>query len=100
MPIFCSKLSSLSPTVTSSVDERIELVSRANTLVDNKKETTPNNKQTMQKLFEEVDNLEPVIFGNKDLNIEKNSKSTIIIAFILLASLIFNIMNFIQILNK
>ena len=36
----------------------------------------------------------------KDLNIEKNSKSTIIIAFILLASLIFNIMNFIQILNK
>ena len=33
-------------------------------------ETTPNNKQTMQKLFEEVDNLEPVIFGNKDLNIE------------------------------
>ena len=36
----------------------------------------------------------------KDLNIEKNSKSTIIIEFILLASLIFNIMNFIQILNK
>lgn len=36
----------------------------------------------------------------KDLNIEKNSKSTVIIAFILLASLIFNIMNFIQILNK
>ena len=36
----------------------------------------------------------------KDLNIEKNSKSTIIIAIILLASLIFNIMNFIQILNK
>ena len=36
----------------------------------------------------------------KDLYIEKNSKSTIIIAFILLASLIFNIMNFIQILNK
>ena len=36
----------------------------------------------------------------KDLNIERNSKSTIIIAFILLASLIFNIMNFIQILNK
>ena len=36
----------------------------------------------------------------KDLNIEKNSKSTIIIAFILLASLIFNIMNFIQKLNK
>ena len=36
----------------------------------------------------------------KDLNIEKNRKSTIIIAFILLASLIFNIMNFIQILNK
>ncbi len=36
-------------------------------------ETTPNNKQTMQKLFEEVDNLEPVIFGNKDLNIENSN---------------------------
>ena len=37
MPIFCSKLSSLSPTVTSSNDERIELVSRAKTLEDIKK---------------------------------------------------------------
>lgn len=36
-------------------------------------ETTPNNKVTMQKLFEQVDNLEPVIFGNKDLNIENSN---------------------------
>ena len=27
----------------------------------------------MQKLFEQVDNLEPVIFGNKDLNIENSN---------------------------
>lgn len=36
----------------------------------------------------------------KDLNIEKNRRSTIAIAVILVASLIFNVMNFIQILNK
>lgn len=36
----------------------------------------------------------------KDLNIEKNSKVTIILAIILVSSLVFNIMNFIQLANK
>ena len=36
----------------------------------------------------------------KDLNIEKNRKSTIIIAIILVASLIFNVLNFIALMKK
>lgn len=57
-----------------------------------------NEVLELDSLYLSTKNKHDVLY--KDLNIEKNSKSTIIIAFILLASLIFNIMNFIQILNK
>ena len=57
-----------------------------------------NEVLELDSLYLSTKNKYDVLYN--DLNIEKNSKSTIIIAFILLASLIFNIMNFIQILNK
>ena len=44
LPIFCNRLASLSPSLTSSVDERIEFVSRANIFAEIKIETIPNNK--------------------------------------------------------
>lgn len=51
----------------------------------------------LEKLYNEVKNKYDVLY--KELNIEKNRKSTILIAVILTISLIFNILNFI-VLNK
>lgn len=47
----------------------------------------------LEKLYVEVKNKYDVLY--KDLNIEKNRKSTIILSIILVASLLFNILNFI-----
>lgn len=47
----------------------------------------------LEKLYNEVKNKYDILY--KDLNIERNRKSTILIAIILAASLIFNILNFI-----
>ncbi len=47
----------------------------------------------LEILYEGVKNKYDILY--KDLNIEKNRKSTIIIAIILVASLIFNILNFV-----
>lgn len=47
----------------------------------------------LEKLYEEVKNKYDILY--KDLNIEKNRKVTIIIGIILVASLIFNILNFV-----
>ncbi len=52
----------------------------------------------MEQLYGEVKNKYDVLY--KELNIEKNRRSTIIIAIILVASLIFNILNFIVLSNK
>ncbi len=52
----------------------------------------------LEKLYEEVKNKYDVLY--KELNIEKNKKATIIIAIILVASLIFNILNFIALMQK
>ena len=51
----------------------------------------------LEKLYNEVKNKYDILY--KELNIEKNRKSTILIAVILTISLIFNILNFI-VLNK
>lgn len=47
----------------------------------------------LDKLYNEVKNKYDVLY--KELNIEKNAKSTTIIALILVASLVFNVLNFI-----
>lgn len=52
----------------------------------------------LDKLYNEVKNKYDVLY--KELNIEKNSKSTIIIALILVISLIFNVLNFITLIKK
>ena len=52
----------------------------------------------MEKLYSEVKSKYDVLY--KELNIEKNRRSTIIIAVILVASLIFNILNFIVLSNQ
>ena len=52
----------------------------------------------MEKLYSEVKSKYDVLY--KELNIEKNRRSTIIIAVILVVSLIFNILNFIVLSNQ
>lgn len=52
----------------------------------------------LEKLYNEVKNKYDVLY--KELNIEKNRKSTIVIAVILVTSLIFNILNFIALTNS
>ena len=52
----------------------------------------------LEKLYVEVKNKYDLLY--KELNIEKNRKSTIIISLILIASLIFNVLNFIAIMKK
>lgn len=52
----------------------------------------------MEKLYGKVKTKYDILY--KDLNIEKNRKSTIIIATVLVASLIFNILNFIVLLKQ
>lgn len=52
----------------------------------------------LEKLYSEVKNRYDILY--KELNIEKNKKSTIIIALILVISLIFNILNFIVLYKK
>ncbi len=52
----------------------------------------------LEKLYEEVKGKYDVLY--KELNIEKNKKATIIIAIILVASLVFNILNFIALMRK
>ncbi|MCI8411906.1 MAG: hypothetical protein HFJ40_05700 [Clostridia bacterium] len=52
----------------------------------------------LEKLYSEVKNRYDILY--KELNIEKNKKSTIIIALILVISLIFNILNFIVLAKK
>ena len=52
----------------------------------------------LEKLYNEVKNKYDVLY--KELNIEKNRKSTIMIAVILVISLIFNILNFIALTNS
>ena len=52
----------------------------------------------MEKLYSEVKSKYDVLY--KELNIEKNRRSTIIIAVILVVSLIFNILNFIVMSNQ
>ena len=52
-----------------------------------------------EKLFAEVKNKYDILY--KDLNIEKNKFATIAISVVLVASLIFNILNFIMLgINK
>ena len=48
-------------------------------------------------MYEETKNKYDILY--KELNIEKNRKSTIIIAIILVASLIFNVLNFIVLIG-
>lgn len=57
-----------------------------------------NEVLELDKLYSSTKNKYDILY--KDLNIEKNSKVTIILAIILVSSLVFNIMNFIQITNK
>ena len=52
----------------------------------------------IEKLYEEVKAKYDILY--KELNIEKNKKATIIIAIILVASLIFNILNFLALMKK
>ena len=52
----------------------------------------------LENLYMETKNKYDVLY--KDLNIEKNKKSTIIIAIILITSLIFNVLNFIYLIKK
>ena len=52
----------------------------------------------IEKLYAKVKTKYDILY--KDLNIEKNRKSTIIIATVLVASLIFNILNFIVLLKQ
>ena len=51
----------------------------------------------LEKMYEETKNKYDILY--KELNIEKNRKSTIIIAIILVASLIFNVLNFIVLIG-
>ena len=52
----------------------------------------------LEKLYGEVKNKYDVLY--KDLNIEKNKTATILIAVILVASLLFNILNFIILMKQ
>lgn len=52
----------------------------------------------LDKLYIEVKNKYDILY--KELNIEKNRKSTIVIAIVLVASLIFNILNFIALMQR
>ena len=52
----------------------------------------------LEKLYGEVKNKYDVLY--KDLNIEKNKTATILIAVILVASLLFNILNFITLMRQ
>ena len=52
----------------------------------------------LEKLYGEVKNKYDVLY--KDLNIEKNKTATILIAVILVASLLFNILNFITLMKQ
>lgn len=52
----------------------------------------------LENLYGETKNKYDILY--KDLNIEKNRKSTIAIAIILIASLIFNVLNFIALMKK
>ena len=52
----------------------------------------------LEKLYGEVKNKYDVLY--KDLNIEKNKTVTILIAVILVASLLFNILNFITLMRQ
>jgi len=52
----------------------------------------------LEKIYYDVKNKYDIFY--KELNIEKNRKSTIIIACILIASLVFNILNFIVLMNR
>jgi len=52
----------------------------------------------LEKIYYNLKNKYDVLY--KELNIEKSRKSTIIIALILIASLIFNIMNFVVLINR
>ena len=52
----------------------------------------------LEKLYIETKSKYDILY--KDLNIEKNKKSTIIISIILIASLVFNVLNFIELMKK
>ena len=52
----------------------------------------------LEKLYLETKNKYDILY--KDLNIEKNRKATIIISIVLIASLVFNVLNFIAIIKK
>ena len=52
----------------------------------------------LEKLYAQVKNKYDILY--KDLNIEKNKTSTIIIGIVLLASLIFNILNFVVLMRQ
>ena len=52
----------------------------------------------LEKLYAQVKNKYDILY--KDLNIEKNKTSTIIIGVVLAASLIFNILNFIVLMRQ
>ena len=52
----------------------------------------------LENLYMETKNKYDVLY--KDLNIEKNKKSTVIISIILITSLIFNVLNFIALVKK
>ena len=52
----------------------------------------------LENLYNETKNKYDILY--KDLNIEKNKKSTIVISIILIASLIFNVLNFIELMKK
>lgn len=57
-----------------------------------------NEVLELDKLYAIIKNKYDILY--KDLNIEKDSKITIAIAIILISSLIFNIMNFVQLVGK
>lgn len=57
-----------------------------------------NEVYELDYLYNEVKNKYDVLY--KELNIEKNAKSTVIIAVILIGSLVFNILNFILLSQK
>ena len=52
----------------------------------------------LEKLYNQVKNKYDILY--KDLNIEKNKTTTIIIAIILVSSLVFNILNFIVLMRQ
>ena len=51
----------------------------------------------LDELYEKLKNKYDILY--KDLNIEKNRKSTIIIAIVLVASLVFNVLNYMALIN-